>query len=79
MNDDPEKIAIAISIAKRTETIVKENIIGSLAAKAIVFVLAIFGIANMWLGVFADTGVALLAVVNAMRALKWKQRHNGVQ
>lgn len=73
MNDDPAKIATAISIAKRTEMIVKENISGSLLVKAIVFILAIFGIANMWLGVFADTGVALLAVMNAMRALKWKK------
>lgn len=73
MNDDLEKIATAVSISRKTEIIVKENIIGSLAVKALVFVLAIFGIANMWLGVFADTGVAFLAVLNAMRALKYRE------
>lgn len=74
MNDDPEKIATAISIAKKTELIVKENIIVSLAIKALVFILAVFGVANMWLGVFADTGVTFIAVLNAMRALRWKEQ-----
>lgn len=73
MNDDLDKIAAAVSIAKKTDRIVKENIVGSLLVKFIVFGLAIFGIANMWLGVFADTGVTFIAVLNAMRALKYKK------
>ncbi len=73
MNDDLMKIPTAVRIAKKTENVVKENIIVSLGVKAIVFILAIFGIANMWLAVIADTGVALIAVMNAMRALRWKE------
>ena len=74
MNDDITQIATAISIAKKTENIVKENIYFSLAVKFIVFVLAIFGLTNMWLGVLADTGVTFLAVLNSIRALKWKEK-----
>ena len=73
MNDDLMKIPTAVRIAKKTENVVKENIILSLGVKAIVFILAMFGIANMWLAVIADTGVALIAVMNAMRALRWKE------
>ena len=74
MNDDLMRIPTAIKIAKKTERIVRENIAFSLIVKALVFILAACGIANMWLAVFADTGVALIAVVNAMRALRWKDR-----
>lgn len=70
MNDDLASIVAAIKIAKRTKTILWQNIIFSLLIKEIILVLALFGIANMWLGVFADVGVTLLAVLNAMRALK---------
>lgn len=73
MDDDISRIPIAIKIAKKTEKIVKENIVFSLLIKLIVFVLAIFGIANMWDAVFADTGVSLLAIANALRALKYKK------
>lgn len=74
MNDDLSRLPVAISIAKKTEKITKENIWISLFVKAVVFVLAIIGIANMWLAVIADTGVCLVAVTNAMRALKFKER-----
>ena len=74
MNDDLMKIPTAIKIAKKSELIVKENISFSLIVKGIVFILASFGIANMWLAVLADTGVALIAVINAMRALHFKNK-----
>lgn len=74
MNDDLMRIPAAIKIAKKTERIVRENIYFSLIVKALVFILAACGIANMWLAVFADTGVALIAVVNAMRALRWNKK-----
>lgn len=76
MNDDLSRLPVAISIAKKTETITRENIWVSLIVKAVVFVLAIIGIANMWIAVFADTGVCLIAVTNAMRALSFKEKKN---
>lgn len=72
MNDDISRIPVAIKLAKRTELLVKENIILSLAIKAAVFILAVFGMTNMWAAVFADTGVLILAVINSLRALFWK-------
>ena len=74
MDDDINKIPRAISIAKKTEVIVKENIILSLLVNAIVFILALMGVANMWVAVFADTGVSLLAVANSLRALFYKEK-----
>lgn len=73
VDDSLERISDAISISKKTERIVKENIIFSLSVKVLVFALAIAGLSNMWLAVLADTGVAALAVVNAMRALRFKK------
>ena len=70
MNDDLMSIASAMKIARKTKVILWQNIIFSLLIKGVVLVLALFGIANMWLGVFADVGVTLLAVLNSMRALK---------
>jgi Zn2+/Cd2+-exporting ATPase len=70
MTDEPSKIPAAIKIAKRTRKIVWQNIIFSLGVKGIVLLLGAFGIATMWEAVFADVGVTLLAIVNAMRALK---------
>lgn len=72
MNDKLSQIVLAKRIAKKTLGIVLQNIIFALAVKAIVLVLAACGIANMWLAVFADVGVAVLAILNAMRALKIK-------
>lgn len=70
MNDKLSQIVTARKIAKKTVGIVKQNIVFALAVKAAVLVLAAFGIANMWLAVFADVGVAVLAILNAMRALR---------
>ncbi|MEG0771946.1 heavy metal translocating P-type ATPase [Clostridium sp.] len=70
MTDEPSKIVSAIKIAKKTRTIVMQNIIFALGVKAIILVLGAFGIATMWEAVFGDVGVALIAVLNSMRAMK---------
>lgn len=73
MTDEPSKIAEAINIAKRTRKIVMENIIFALGVKLVILILGAIGIATMWEAVFGDVGVALIAVLNAMRALKVKK------
>lgn len=70
MKDDPKGIAQAIHISRKTKRILIQNIIFSLGIKIIVLLLTAFGYANMWLGVFADVGVTLLAIINSMRALR---------
>jgi len=70
MNDSPAKIVEAIQIARKTHSIVWQNIIFALAVKAVFLVLGILGLANMWEAVFADVGVALAAIANATRVLK---------
>ncbi|MBK5245379.1 MAG: cadmium-translocating P-type ATPase, partial [Eubacteriaceae bacterium] len=72
MNDEPSQIVTAIKIAKKTRNIVMQNIVFALGIKAIFLVLSTFGLATMWQAVFADTGVTLIAVFNAMRALNTK-------
>ena len=74
MDDDIGKLPLSVKMARRTETIVKENIIFSLSVKAIIFILASFGLSNMWLAVIADTGVSLIAVANALRALYFRKK-----
>lgn len=69
MDDKPSKIATAIRIARRTLSIAKQNIWFAIGVKVAVLILAAFGIATMWMAVFADVGVTVLAVLNAMRAL----------
>ena len=73
MNDDPDDIARAIHLARRTMRIVWQNIVFALGIKFAVLVLAAFGIANMWMAVFADVGVAVIAILNAMRAMNVKR------
>ncbi len=70
MDDKPSKIAMAIEIAKKTLRIVRQNIVFALAVKALVLALGAFGLANMWEAVFADVGVSVIAILNAMRALR---------
>ena len=70
MDDKPSKIALAIRIARRTLRIARENIWFAIGVKVLVLVLATLGIATMWMAVFADVGVTVLAVLNAMRALR---------
>lgn len=74
MSDDLEKIPAGILIAKKTERIVKQNIAFALGIKFLVIILSILGITNMWLAIFADVGVSLIAVLNAMRCLSYKEK-----
>ena len=73
MDDKPSNIARAIGIARKTMGIVWQNIVFALGIKFLVLVLAAVGIANMWLAVFADVGVAVIAILNAMRAMNVKK------
>ena len=72
MDDDPRKIALTMKIARKCLRIVYENIVFALAVKGICLILGAFGIANMWMAIFADVGVMVLAVLNAVRCLKVK-------
>ena len=72
MDDKPSKIALAIRIARRTLAIARQNVAFAIGVKVAVLILAAIGIATMWLAVFADVGVTVLAVLNAMRALRVK-------
>ena len=69
MDDKPSKIALAIRIARKTRSIVRQNIIFALGVKFLVLGLGAFGLANMWEAVFADVGVSVIAILNSMRAL----------
>jgi len=73
MTDEPSKIASAIKIAKKTRTIVMQNIVFALGIKAIILVLVALGLGTMWEAVFGDVGVTLIAVLNSMRAMKTEQ------
>ena len=70
MDDKPSKVALAIALARRTVGIAMQNAWFAIGVKVLVLFLAAFGIATMWMAVFADVGVMVLAVLNAMRALK---------
>ena len=70
MEDKPSKIVDAIKISRKTLKIVYKNIIGSLGIKGAILICSAFGITNMWLAVFGDVGVTILAVLNALRLLK---------
>jgi Cd2+/Zn2+-exporting ATPase len=70
MDDHPSKIALAISISRRTLAIARQNVVFAIGVKVAVLLLAAFGLATMWLAVFADVGVTVLAVLNAMRTMK---------
>lgn len=73
MDDKPSNIAKAIRIARKTMSIVHQNIVFALVIKFAVLILAAVGLANMWMAVFADVGVAILAILNAMRCMNVKQ------
>ena len=74
MDDNPQKIALAIQISRKCLRIVYENIIFALAVKAVCLLLGAVGIANMWMAIFADVGVMVLAVLNAIRCLRVKEK-----
>lgn len=70
MSDDLEKIPLAINISKYTKMVIKENLIFAMSVKIAILSLSIFGLANMWFAVFADTGVTLITILNTLRILK---------
>ena len=70
MSDEIDRIPLAIDISKYTKYIIKENLIFALSVKAIILLLSVFGLANMWLAVFGDTGVTLLTILNTLRIMK---------
>jgi Cd2+/Zn2+-exporting ATPase len=72
MDDNPTKIALAIRIARRTLAIARQNVWFAIGIKIAVLILAALGLATMWMAVFADVGITVLAVLNAMRALTIK-------
>ncbi len=74
MDDNPAKIPLAIDIAKKTLRIVKQNIVFALSVKMLVLITGALGITNMWAAVFADVGVSVIAILNAIRALKFDNK-----
>ncbi len=74
MTDEPSKIVNAIHLSKKTMRIVRENIIFAIAIKVLVLILSAFGISTMWEAVFADVGVSVIAIINALRVLKVKNK-----
>ncbi|MCD8200063.1 MAG: HAD-IC family P-type ATPase, partial [Coriobacteriaceae bacterium] len=72
MEDNPSRIVDAVKISRRVVRISRQNIVFALGVKAIVLVLGIIGIANMWMAVFADVGVAIIAILNSLRVLRTK-------
>jgi len=74
MDDDPKKIAVAISRAKKTMRIVRQNIVFALFVKGIILILGALGYVGMWLAIFGDVGVMIIAILNSMRTLKNKSR-----
>ena len=75
MDDKPSKIARAVRIARRTVLIAKQNIIIAIAIKIAILILAVFGLAPMWLAVFGDTGVLIICIANSTRTLSYKNEH----
>lgn len=76
MNDQPTKIKDAIKIAKKTQRVVYENVTAIITIKAVVLVLSALGISGMWLAIFADVGLSLLAVLNSLKAMVYKDKKN---
>ena len=76
MDDKPSKIATAVKISRKTMRIVWENIIFALGVKGIILILGALGIANMWLAVFGDVGVLIIAILNAMRCMVRLNKEN---
>ena len=73
MDDKPAKLVTALKISRKTMRIVRQNIVFALSVKAVVLLLSAFGLASMWVAVFADVGVMILAGCNAVRAMRWKK------
>lgn len=76
MSDELSRIPLAINISKYTKRIIKENLIFSMSVKVVILLLSVFGYANMWLAVFADTGVTLLTILNTLRIMNKFKKEN---
>ncbi|MCI9062853.1 MAG: heavy metal translocating P-type ATPase, partial [Romboutsia sp.] len=74
MTDEPSKISNAINISKKTMKIVKQNIVFAITIKVAVLVLSAIGLSTMWEAVFADVGVSIIAILNALRVLRVKEK-----
>jgi Zn2+/Cd2+-exporting ATPase len=72
MDDNPLKVAEGIAISKRTLRIVRQNIVFAIGVKLLMLLLGALGIANMWMAVFADVGVSVIAIINSLRAMRSK-------
>ena len=73
MDDDPEKLVDAVEIARKTVRISRENVIFALGVKVAIMLIGFLGRMNMWLAVFADVGVAVIAILNSMRTMRCKK------
>ena len=71
-DDDPEKVLFSVALSRFTMKLVTENLIFAISVKMLILILAAFGITNLWLAIFADVGVLILAILNAMRALTFR-------
>ena len=78
MDDDIMNVAVAHKISKRTMRVVYENMIFSISVKFLILILSIFGITNMWLAIFADVGIMVIAVINSVRLLYMKNKHSAM-
>ena len=76
MSDELSRIPLAINISKYTKRIIKENLIFAMSVKVVILLLSVFGYANMWLAVFADTGVTLLTILNTLRIMNKFKKEN---
>jgi Cd2+/Zn2+-exporting ATPase len=74
MDDDIRKIPATVRLARKTMHIVRQNIVFALSVKAVILVLGAVGIANMWMAVFGDVGVSVIAILNSMRMLGFKAK-----
>lgn len=74
MNDEPSRISLIMEISRKTMTIVRQNIVFALGIKLLVLMLSAIGYANMWMAVFADVGVSVLAIINSFRAMSVKEK-----
>ena len=70
MNDNIESLPTAMRISKKTHSIVMQNIVFAIGVKVLIMLLTAFGITNMWVAVFGDVGVAVIAILNAMRTMR---------
>lgn len=74
MDDKPEKLALGIRLSRKALRIVRQNIIFALGVKAVVLILGALGLSNLWEAVFADVGVSVIAILNSLRMLAFREK-----